>query len=315
MPLNWLYSSGTQADAILSLGRGFIGISLAVVAIIGIALLIAIFRVRAPQPLDPEGRQPLDSRGNGAAFVYVGVGISTLVLIASAAWAMSTLNRVAREPADGPLTIEIAAHQWWWEVRYLNAVASRIFITANEMHIPVGEPVRLRFVSADVIHSFWVPALAGKMDIIPGRTNATWLDAKQPGTYFGECSEFCGLQHAHMVFRVIADPPSAFQAWWNAQLKTAPTTPGSDEHGRELFLRSCGACHTVRGTEAGGIYGPDLTHLMSRGMIAASLPNTPDRLAAWIADPQALKPGTLMPKVELSDADLRVVTSFVETLR
>ena len=177
--------------------------------------------------------------------------------------------------------------------------------------------MRFALKGEDVIHTFWVPSLGGKIQLIPGQTNLTWLEADRPGVYRGQCSQYCGQQHAHMVLTVFADPPKAFEAWREAQLRAA-SQPGSDEArlGEERFIERCAACHAVRGTRADGHVGPDLTHLMSRTTIAAGeLPNNPGYLSGWIADPQGLKPGSLMPDPELSGPELASIRSFLVTLK
>jgi cytochrome c oxidase subunit 2 len=175
--------------------------------------------------------------------------------------------------------------------------------------------VRIELSSEDVIHSFWIPQLAGKMDAIPGRTNVLWLQADKPGVYRGQCGEFCGAQHARMAMVVIADTPQAYAAWRTGQLRPAPVADGPVHPGAATFESHCGACHTVRGTQAGGLLGPDLTHLMSRRTIAAGiLPNTPGTLAAWISDPQSIKPGSRMPAPRLSPTELQAVLGYLRTL-
>ncbi len=182
----------------------------------------------------------------------------------------------------------------------------------------MGKPVRIDLHAADVIHSFWVPALSGKTDMIPGQVNTIWLQADRPGIYRGPCAEYCGKQHAHMAFAVIADEDEKFEAWRVAQVHgKAPEesdTPAVSD-GREAFKTHCGACHTVRGTAAGGIVGPDLTHVMSRSTIAAgTLPNSPGWLAGWIADPQHMKPGAKMPMLDIKGPELHAVTTYLATL-
>jgi cytochrome c oxidase subunit 2 len=224
---------------------------------------------------------------------------------------MAALSAAGRDPT---LTVEVTGHDWWWEVRY----PDRHVTTANEIHILVGQPVRLVLRSADVIHSFWVPQLAAKTDLIPGKTNVTWLQARVAGTYRGQCAEYCGLQHAHMALLVVADPPEAFAAWVRQQRATA-TAPGAPlaASGRAVFERSsCAACHSIGGTTARGTIGPNLTHLGSRHTIGAgTLPNTPDNLAAWITDPQAAKPGAAMPPQPLTPQELRALVAYLESRR
>jgi len=202
-----------------------------------------------------------------------------------------------------------------WRARYRDKEQPSAFLTANELHIPVGRPVRVELASDDVIHSFWIPQLAGKIDAIPGRTNVLWMQADRPGTYRGQCGEFCGAQHAHMAMVVVAEAPADYAAWRQRQLAPAREAQGPLAAGQASFVAHCGACHTVRGTQAGGILGPDLTHLMSRKAIAAGiLPNTRGNLAAWIADPQSIKPGTRMPAARISPQDLQVVLAWLATL-
>ncbi len=201
-------------------------------------------------------------------------------------------------------------------IRYKSDDPSREFTTANEIHVPVGEPVRFELRSADVIHTFWVPALSGKTDLIPGQTNTTWLEADAPGVYRGQCNEYCGQQHAHMALSLYADPPDQFQSWWDGQLRSAPAPAApAAASGQRQFQQKCAACHSVRGSLAGGRVGPDLTHLMSRGTIAAGLlPNMVGNLSGWIANPQVLKPGCKMPNLELSGPELQAIRSYLLTL-
>ena len=313
-PLNYLTSHGARADMILPLTRGVLIISIIVILIVCGLLAAAIFRRR------PVGAPGADPRGllfrprGGLTFVYVGVGISTLVLVATTIRTMKTLADVVSPPREAKLTIEVTGHQWWWEARYFSEKPAEIFTTANEIHIPAGEPVRFKLIGGDVIHSFWVPALAGKTDTIPGQTNITWLQAERPGVYRGQCTEYCGKQHANMAFFVVANEPARFEEWRQKQI--APAAPSADvAQGLSAFQTRCGACHTVRGTPAGGKVGPDLTHVMSRGTIAAgTLPNTPGHLTGWIANPQGVKPGNHMPQIDMSGADLNAIRTFLQTL-
>jgi cytochrome c oxidase subunit 2 len=220
--------------------------------------------------------------------------------------------------SGAPLTIKVTGHQWWWEVQYDDPDPSRTFATANEIHVPVGQPVQVQLTSADVIHSFWVPSLMGKMDAITGRTNEVQFTAGVPGVYRGQCAEFCGLQHAHMAMVVFADAPDKFEAWREAQIASAPqpTTP-SQQRGQQVFLSNpCVTCHQVRGIPAGGRAGPDLTHLASRTTIAAgTLPMNRGALGGWITDPQASKPGADMPPVSLAPSDLQALLDYLESLK
>jgi cytochrome c oxidase subunit 2 len=220
-------------------------------------------------------------------------------------------------PANA-LTIEVTGTQWWWNVRYLNDDPSQVFITANEIHIPVGRPVMIRGASLDVIHSFWVPGLQGKRDLIPSRVTTEWFRADRPGRFRGQCAEFCGLQHAHMALWVVAEDANQFNQWRAKQLENAaaPATP-SQEQGQQIFLqKACVLCHTIRGTGAAGSNGPDLTHVASRISIAAgTLPNNRGNLAGWIADPQSIKPGNHMATVPLRAEEMQPLLDYLEALQ
>lgn len=248
-------------------------------------------------------------------WIYWGVGVSAVVLFVCMLFNLKTIADVTRTHTDTSLTIEVTAHQWWWELRYMDSDVHKIFLSANEIHVPVGERVRIKLNSADVIHSFWVPSLAGKMDVIPGQTNVTYIRADEPGTYLGECAVFCGDEHARMEFRVVAQAPKDFEAWKNQQLQEAPQPTNATElQGRLAFESHCSACHTVRGSSAAGMAGPDLTHLMDRSTLAAgALTNEVGHLSDWIRDPQKYKPGTSMPTVQLSEADLAAVAAYLRT--
>jgi cytochrome c oxidase subunit 2 len=314
-PMSYLRTFGPAGDPSTVLGHGLGIVSILVMLIIAVLLLAAIFRKRARAA---NGRELTVSRDEGGlSWIYIGVGISTVVLIACAVWTMVTVAAVAMPARAGDLTLQVTASQWWWNVRYKNEDPSQVFDAPNEIHIPVGRPVRIELTSADVIHSFWIPQLAGKMDVIPGQTNVTWLQADKPGTYRGQCGEYCGLQHAHMSMYVVADTPADYAAWADRQRSAASSASTERlQSGQRIFVRNCGACHAVRGTGAGGILGPDLTHLKSRQTIAAGLlPNTPGNLSAWIANAQALKPGTRMPTMAVSGPELSAIVAYLDTLK
>jgi cytochrome c oxidase subunit 2 len=220
----------------------------------------------------------------------------------------------APEPSTTPMTIEVVGHQWFWEVRYPGTAA----VTANEIHIPVGTRVNVVARTADVIHSFWVPQLNRKIDMIPGHPNRVLLEADRPGRFRGQCAEFCGAQHAHMGMYVFADPPDRFRTWLDAQAAGRRPPAGADaQRGERVFLdEACASCHAIRGTDARGAIGPDLTHVASRSTIAAlALPNRPAELGRWIRDPQHVKPGTRMPALDLPERDFRALQAYLETLR
>lgn len=313
-PLDYLTSSGARADGILPLTYGTMAISCLVTAII--VGLIAWALVHRRPAIDGDSRALAVARsGGGLPWIYVGVGVSTVVLFGVAAWTMVVLSTVARPATEPRLTVEITARQWWWGVRYTSPDHERTFTTANEIHIPVGEPVAFKLASVDVIHSFWVPALHGKTDVIPGQTNTTWLEARVPGTYRGQCTEYCGKQHAHMGFVVVAQERKDFDEWYRRQLEPAPAPTGDLVAAQATFAAKCGLCHAVRGTLVGGRLGPDLSHLKSRATLAAgTLPNNPGYRGAWIADPQHIKPGSKMPRLDISGPELARVQSYLDTL-
>lgn len=250
-----------------------------------------------------------------------GVIFPTVVLTALLIYEIHIGNALSAG-APRPAEIEVTGKLWWWEVRYRNGSTSGAgsqAVLANELYIPVGRPVEIALRTDNVIHSFWVPALAGKVDMIPGRTNRLVLEARAPGVYRGQCAEYCGMQHAWMAFYVVAVPEEVYGLWLAGQ--AAPARETADAfllRGRDAFLREgCGACHTVRGTPANGMLGPDLTHVGSRLSLAAGrLDNHTGTLAGWIADSQGIKPGNLMPSIStLSGEDLRAVAAYLESLK
>ena len=315
-PLNYLDSDGTIAKSIQTLGWGLIAISVVTTLIITALLLTALFRRRPPAP--PGHADAVTRTAGGLAVIYVGTVVSSVVLLVSAVWMISVTAAVIRPVQETVFTIQVIGHQWWWEFRYLNAKKQQSFVTANELRLPAGKPVRLELTSADVIHSFWLPRLAGKTDLIPGQMNVTWIEAPNPGEYRGQCAEFCGAQHASMLLKAVVEPQDAFEAWWQQQLRPSEPPAGVPAaHGKQVFMRACADCHTVVGTQAKGTFGPDLTHLMVRGQIGANLyPNSRAYLAGWIADAPSLKPGVRMPAMvhEVSGRELQALLSYVETL-
>lgn len=313
-PLEYLTAAGDRAVPVVWLTWGLLFISLAVIVVIALLLAGAIWH-RPGQAWVRGEKGLLLSHGGGLNWLWIGVGISTLVLLFSVVWTVDVLARI-QSPATRPaVTIEITGKQWWWQIRYLSPDPSRQFTTANEIHLPAGIPVRVRLIGGDVIHSFWLPRLAGKMDAIPGQTNETWIEAATPGIYRGQCTEYCGLQHAHMGLVAVAQKPGDFQKWWNGQLAAPVAVGGPQRTGQHDFEMHCGNCHAVRGTAAAGALGPDLSHLMQRSTIAAaSLPNDGPTLAHWMADPQNLKPGSLMPAPVLSEQELANIHAYLKTL-
>ena len=306
--------AGQQAARIDWLWWLIFGVCTAVYILVMGGLAAALWRRHRPEDAPPtEPRR--ERRIGGVVASCVGVTVAILLVFLVASYSVDSALFTA--PDSPSVQIEVTGHQWWWEIRYQDPVPSRIFTTANEIHLPVGEPVRLTLRSPDVIHSFWVPNLAGKRDLIPGQINYIWITAERPGTYRGQCAEFCGLQHAHMALYVTVEDRPAFEHWQERQRQPAPSpsTPEA-QRGLEVFLSGpCVMCHTVLGTTAGATTGPDLTHVASRPSIAAGrLPNTRGHRAGWIADPQTQKPGNKMPLVPLPPEDFRALLSYLDTL-
>jgi cytochrome c oxidase subunit II len=247
----------------------------------------------------------------GATRLLIAVGVALPISLLTALFVWSDLfvtnSTAAPKKGSAAMTIRVIGHQWWWEVRYDGSRA----VTANEIHIPTHTRIDVVGTTGDVIHSFWVPELNRKIDLIPGRENHVLLESNRAGTFRGQCSEFCGLQHAHMSVLVIAQPRAAFDQWLAAESRDATNQPP------DAFAKgSCDDCHTIRGTSAHGDVGPDLTHLASRRTLAAlTIPNTPANLARWIREPQHVKPGNVMPDLHLSDADWRALATYVRSLR
>jgi cytochrome c oxidase subunit II len=314
-----LHATGPQAAHILDLWRVFLVTCGAVFAAVLVALLLALRRsprgaARAAPDLSTVNRA---EPGPRRAVAWASA-VSALLLVGLVAASVFTDRALARLPLAGAVNIEVTAHQWWWTVHYVNGGPSEAFVTANEIHVPVGRPVVVKLKSADVIHSFWVPSLAGKKDLLPGRTALLQFRADRPGIYRGQCAEFCGFQHALMGLLLVAEPPAQFDAWTQAQRAPAPEPADAKaRRGQALFLSgACAMCHAIQGTPANGQQAPDLTHLASRQTLAAgTLANTPAQLAAWISDPQAHKPGANMPAVPLSAEDLDALVAYLGSLK
>jgi cytochrome c oxidase subunit 2 len=281
--------------------------------VVGLLLLAWIRRSRRGFGSDTEGQKPGERIGLA---VVLGFGVAVPVVVLATLFVVSDvfLIRTTQAPAatKTKLTVDVIGHQWFWEIRYPRTKA----VTANELHIPVRTPVLVRATTDDVIHSFWVPSLNRKIDMIPDQVNAVELDADRVGSYRGQCAEFCGLQHAHMAFSVIVQSPSQFTAWLAHEAKPSPPPSGALERkGEQVFLSGpCASCHALRGTSATGYVGPDLTHLASRETLGAlTLPNTRANLASWITDSQHAKPGNQMPDSRLGSADLRALVAYLES--
>jgi cytochrome c oxidase subunit 2 len=250
----------------------------------------------------------------------VGSAVVTTVIVLFAFLIVSVLTgrQLSAVATPQAITISVIGHQWWWEVHYLDQTPSQQVTTANEIHVPVGQPVLLKLTSHDVIHSFWAPNLQGKRDLIPGHETRLWLQADRPGVFRGQCAEFCGHQHAHMAFLLVAEPPDQFAAWLEQQRHPAvQPADAMTKRGQEVFLSSaCVLCHAIQGTEAFANVAPDLTHLASRRTIAAAtLPNTRGHLAGWIIDSQQIKPGNKMPPTTLDSQDLHALLAYLESLQ
>lgn len=314
---------GPAAASIAGLWWLMLGLAAAVFALVLVLLLGGLLR-RRPAP-DPSGEGGAGARAavqQAAAearlvrrwIVAGGVALPIVVLVVVLGATVDAMRDLRTTAPDGALVVEVVGHQYWWEVRYPDEGV----VTANELHLPVGRPVAVRLTSADVIHSFWVPALAGKADALPDGTTTLVLEASEPGEHASECAEFCGLQHAQMGVTVVAEPEGRFADWVAA--RRAPAAEPADaaaRRGRDAFLAAdCAACHAVRGTPADGEAGPDLTHLASRPTLgAATVPNTPEHLAAWVADPHTVKEGVAMPAAVLSEEQLADVVAYLGTLR
>ncbi|MQW05720.1 cytochrome c oxidase subunit II [Sinorhizobium meliloti] len=306
---------GPQADTLADLFWVFTAILAAVWLLTMAALFLALRREHAARA-GPLMREPQAERGmtravTAATILTAAIVIALTVVSYAAQRALFSRN-------EAPLQLLVKGHQWWWEVTYEDAQPSRRFTTANEIHVPVGQPVLIKLQSSDVIHSFWVPSLAGKMDVIPGRENRIVIEATRDGIFRGQCAEFCGWQHAHMAITVVAHATADFERWRESQIKAAePPDDLVRKRGMDIFLsRPCVMCHQIRGTTAAGKVAPDLTHLGSRLHIAAgTLPNSRGNLAAWIVDPQGIKPGAHMPLIALEPEEIEPLTRYLEGLR
>lgn len=305
---------GPQAAHLADIIWLFIAVCAVVWVLTMAALAAALVRRRAPRP-DP---LRIDAPRERRAWLVVGTAVVLTGLIVIALTALSFVaQRKLYAKSEPAVTIKVIGKQWWWEVRYEDR-PDRAFTTANEIVIPAGEPVTIKLAADDVIHSLWAPNLFGKMDLIPGQDNEIQFLAEKPGIYRGQCAEFCGLQHAHMSLLVIARPRSEFDAWREAQ--AAPATPPSDEQRKEgeavFHAKGCAMCHTVRGTPAASPLGPDLTHFASRQTIAsATLPMSRGNIAAWVIDPQGVKPGVNMPTMRIDPEEIDPLVTFLEGLK
>jgi cytochrome c oxidase subunit 2 len=261
---------------------------------------------------------PADHERRMTTAVSIGVGLTLAILLVFLVYDFTLGRSISGSPVKHPLTITVTGHQWWWDVRYEDSIPQNQLSTANEIHIPVGQPVLFRLQAADVIHSIWVPNLAGKKDLIPGYTQTLWFQADTAGVYRGQCAEFCGMQHAKMGLFIVAEPLADYRRWVAQQRQPAqqPTDSLAMKGGEVFMTGTCAMCHSINGTSAGSRAGPDLTHLASRRTIAAgTLPNTRGNLAGWILDPQTIKPGANMPPNMLKPEQLDALLAYLEGLK
>jgi cytochrome c oxidase subunit 2 len=284
-----------------------LAICAAIFAVVGGLAVYSLIRFRW-RPGDAEPRQVHGNRSVEMAWLIV----PALILIVLFVMTMHAMT-VSDPPLVGRPDLVVIGHQWWWEVRYTGSGV----VTANEIHIPVGKPLSVRLDTADVLHEFWAPKLTRKMTTVPGGGNHVWIEADEPGTYEGVCSEFCGTEHAWMRFQVIAEAPTEFASWEKAQELPAAAPSGEAARGRAIFREmTCINCHAIKGTAVGGIGGPDLTHFASRRFLGARIAgNTETNLRRWLADPQQVKPGALMPNFQLTGRQLDALVAYLETLR
>jgi cytochrome c oxidase subunit II len=286
-------------------------ITLVVCAVIGVGVAAVIAYSLVAFPARADGDEPAQASGNRKLEVlWTVVPIAIVVGL----FAMSLQTMAASDPAaDRDADLLVIAHQWWWEARYPTGA-----VTANEIHIPAGKPILVRLTSADVIHDFWVPQLARKMDAVPGHPNLFWISADAPGSYGGACAEYCGAQHAWMRLLVVADDPSRFDAWQRAQLVPAgvPAAEAAIRGEKTFRDEACGNCHAIAGRGFDGRVAPDLTHLRTRDTLAAGVvDDTPEGLTAWLRDPQAIKPGCHMPDFKLTDGKVNDLVAYLQELR
>lgn len=297
----------------------------AIFLVVSFALFYIVVRFR--KPANDDGHEPPQIYGSThieLAWTVIPILITVVLILVTSRTIGEIQNMKIPEDA---LTIRVVGHQWWWEVHYITPGSKdkTDFITANELVVPVssrdpekGRPVHLILQSADVIHSFWVPQLSGKTDLVPNRTNHLWIEPYETGTYFGNCAEYCGTQHANMLLRVIVDTPENYEKWV-ANQKTKPAAPQgalAQEGERLFFANSCMNCHKVDGTIAEGVFGPDLTKLMTRQTLGAGVaPLNHETLRAWVEDPQDLKVGCLMPNMQLAETEVDAITAYLETLK
>jgi cytochrome c oxidase subunit 2 len=313
--LNVFAPASTPAGAIVDLSMLVLSITAVIFVVVASLLVFVIVKFRATQAnADHEPAQVYGSTQIELAWTIVPILI-VLILFAATARVIHAIQD-APKPATA-LEVTVIGHQFWWEYRY----PALGVVTANELHVPVSDPLRprltfLTLLSADTDHSFWIPQLAGKIDLIPNRMNQLWVDPQRSGIFLGQCAQYCGTQHAKMLLRVSVDTPDEFDAWIRAQREPAIEDQSASSGKRFFETTACINCHTVRGTVANGRFGPDLTHLMSRATIASgAAENNTENLRVWLKDPDAIKPGSLMPAMKVSDAELEALVQYMQSLR
>jgi cytochrome c oxidase subunit II len=307
---NTFTPSSKPANDIFDLAILILAICIGIFVVVGGMLLVAVVKYRKRKSDD--GSEPTQVFGSlqiELAWTVIPILIVVVMFLASARLIFAVKD--APKPKES-VAITVVGHQFWWEVRY----PKYGIVTANEIHVPVDEATYFKLLSADVVHSFWVPELAGKTDCIPNHVNTTWILPTRTGLFKGQCSQFCGAEHAKMLLRVYVQTPAQFKAWIKNQQKPAVEDPAVAA-GRKVFMdNACMDCHTIEGTPATGRFGPDLTHLASRDTLGSgSVPNTPANLREWIKDPDHFKPGVLMPAMQLSNKQLDEVTAYLCSLR
>jgi len=317
-PTNIFDPAATPAHSAFGLSMLVLSITLVIFLIVAGLLLYALIRYR--QRTTDSDREPAQIYGSNQIELSWTVIPILIVVMLFLTTTRVILGTQAIPKPDSAMDVTVIGHQYWWEYRYPKLG----IVTANELHIPISNPTKptptyLTMSSADVSHSFWVPRLAGKTDLIPNRVNTMWIDPQQPGLYLGQCAQYCGIQHAKMLLRVYAQSPEDFASWVNQQKKPALQNfigNAAAMEGQTVFMHNaCINCHTVSGTAATGRFGPDLTHLASRDTIASGpILNTPENLRKWIDDPNSMKPGSLMPAMHLNDHDLNVITAYLTQL-
>jgi cytochrome c oxidase subunit 2 len=312
---NMFNPQATPADSVYNLSMLMLAICAGIFLVVGGLLAFTIVRFRR-RKMD-ESREPAQIYGSNKIEIAWTVIPILIVLVLSMATARTILAVQNKHMPPDALRVTVIGHQWWWEFRYPNLG----IVTANELHVPLSTAARpahtfLKLESADVAHSFWVPQLAGKTDVIPGITNTMWIDPRQEGIFLGNCAEYCGMQHANMLLRVIVESPAEFDKWAAAQRLDAASDPSLDSARATFLSLSCVNCHAVSGTTATGTFGPDLSHLMSRATLGSGvIPNTPENLRAWVKDPQAMKRGNLMPNMQLNSRELDEVVTYLSSLK